>query len=205
MTWDTTKWYCTEQDVKSARDLGTWTGEDDQIPDAIEAASRLIEEKTGRRFYPDTDANQVRRFVPQNGGYCVIDDLCEFTSLVAQDSTWTQDTDFYLEPTNAPADGEPWTAIRTIARPFLFTLADRPAGWYIFDGRVAVTGKWGWAATPGAVHEACILLAARLVTRVRMAPLAVYGGGIDNPAIRLGRWDPDIEALLAPFTLTVVT
>lgn len=189
--------------LKASLNLATQNFADADLQLAITAASRAIDEATGRRFYPDT--NDVgRKFLPVNNGYCVIDDLNAFTSLTVLGDTWTLDQDFYLEPINAAADGRPWTSIRAVTRPFLYTLADIPAGWVGFDGRITVTGKWGWATTPEQIQEATAILAARLVRRVREAPFAVVGSDIDGTAIRLAKFDPDVAALIDPFTKTVI-
>lgn len=193
--------YVTLAALKSSLSISdTETTFDDDLQLAITAASRAIDELTNRRFYPDADANQSRRFLPINSGYCLIDDLCEFTSLVAQDSTWTLDQDFYLEPINAAADGRPYTAIRTIARPFIFTTAEIASGWSGFDGRITVTGKWGWATTPEQIQQATSILASRLFRRAREAPFAVLGTGIDGGTVSLSRSDPDVAALVQPFS-----
>lgn len=196
--------YTTSAALKASLTLTGTTFADADIALAITAASRAIDEITGRRFYPDADALQVRKFLPLNSGYCLIDDLCQFTSLTSQGDTWTQDVDFYFEPINAVADGRPWTAIRSISRPFLYTLADVPAGWIGFDGRITVTGMWGWAATPAQIQEATGLLASRLLRRAREAPFGIVGTGIDGEAVRLGKYDPDVAALVEPFTKLVI-
>lgn len=196
--------YCTLADVKNALNLQGQTYADEDITRAITAASRAIDAICNRRFYPDADALQVRRYRPVNSGYCLVDDICEFTSLVAQESTWVLDQDFYLEPVNADADGRPWTGIRTIARPFLFTLADMPTGWAAFDGRVQVTAKFGWLAPPAEIIQATVLYASRLLVRTRQAPLGIVSAGMDSPAVRLSRTDPDVAALIGPYTLTFI-
>ena len=196
--------YCTLDQLKHARGMEGYSFEDDEGLTAIAAASTLIDEKTGRQFTADTNLSD-RKFWPQNTGYCIIDDVWDFETLTVQSDTWNLDTDYLLEPLNADAQNRPWTAIRTIARPFLFTKAELPpGGWTIFDGRVTVTGKWGWPSVPDAITEAAILLSSRLVTRARSAPLAVYGGGVDQPATRLGGVDPDIEDLLNPYVISFI-
>jgi len=195
--------YVVLDDLKASLDLAGETFADADLTLAISAASRAIDELTGRRFYPDADAAQVRKFLPLNSGYCILDDLCTFTSLTFLGDTWTLDQDFYLEPINAAADGRPWTSIRAIARPFIYTLADISPGWVGFDGRITVTGKWGWAATPPQVQEAAGILASRLMRRAREAPFAVLGG-FDGEAVRLARFDPDVAMLVDPFTKSVI-
>jgi hypothetical protein len=190
-------------DLEASLSLTGTTFAEADLTLAISAASRAIDEITGRRFYPDADNQQVRKFLPLNSGYCVIDDLCQFTSLTFQGDTWTLDQDFYLEPTNAAADGRPWTSIRAITRPFIYTLADISPGWVGFDGRITVTGMWGWAATPPQIQEAAGILASRFMRRAREAPFAVVGG-YEGEAIRLAKFDPDVAALIEPFTKTVI-
>lgn len=195
--------YCTVADVKAGTNISD-TSLDTEIQGIIDDVSRAIDDRTGSRFYQDA-SDVARKFLPENSGRCIIyPGLSSFTSLTTElDSTqnWVQDVDFYFEPTNAPADGAPWTAIRTIARPFLFTKADLPAGWASLDGRIVVTGKWGWAACPGPVHRAAVLQSRRIFNR-RFTPGGVYEGSLDTPAVRISRLDPDVEVLLEPYTLT---
>jgi hypothetical protein len=195
--------YCTVAEVKAGTNI-TDTSLDSEIQAIIDDVSRAIDDKTAQRFYPDNDANQQREFLPENSGRCDIYPLNTFTSLTTKlDPTnqWQQDLDFYLEPVNAPADGSPWTAIRTIARPFLFTKADIPAGWAALDGRIVITGNWGWSTVPGPVHRACVLMSRRIFSR-RYTPLGYEAGGIESPVARVGRLDPDVETLLEPYVLT---
>lgn len=189
--------------LKATLNLTGQTFADADIQSAITAASRAIDQQTSRRFYPDADAEQERKFWPLNPGFALIDDLCEFTSLAYQGDPWTIETDFYLEPINAAADDRPWTGIRTIARPFIYTLAERATGWAGFDGRITVTGKWGWAEAPAEIVQATSILASRLLRRAREAPFAVVGG-IDGEAIRLAKLDPDVAMLISPYELSVI-
>lgn len=196
--------YVTVEQLKASLTLTGQTFADADIQTAISAAARTIDAQTGRRFYPDADAQQTRMFWPLNPGFCLIDDLSTFTSLNYQGDTWTLGSDFYLEPMNAAADGRPYTGIRTIARPFIYTLAERAPGWAGFDGRITVVGKWGWATTPPEIVEATSILASRLLRRAREAPFAVVGAGIEGEAIRLAKMDPDVAMLIAPYELSVI-
>ena len=195
--------YCAVSDVKAGTNIAD-TSLDSEISAIIDDVSRAIDDKTGSRFYQD-DSDVARAFLPENSGRCIIyPGLSSFTSLTTKlDTTqnWVQDVDFYFEPENAPADGAPWTAIRTIARPFLFTKADLPSGWASLDGRIVVTGKWGWASIPGPVHRACVLQCRRIFAR-RNAPMGFESGSLDVPGMRVPRLDPDVESLLEPYVLT---
>lgn len=191
--------YITLDDIKATLKISN-TDSDPDLTVAINAASRAVDQECNRPFYADETADVVRRFLPDNPGFCIIDDLAEITSLEAQSDTWTVDVDFYLEPSNAALDGFPYTAIRTIARPFIYTKSQVPAGWVGFDGRIAITGKWGWPTDPPpAVVQATTIIASKLFKRPRDAPFSVIGVGVDNAAVRIGSYDPEIQLLLGPF------
>jgi hypothetical protein len=195
--------YTTLASVKSSLDLTNNTFADSDITDAINAASRAIDQQTGQFFYQTT--SQTRQFVPQSEGYCMIDPLNTFTSLVAQNSTWTLDQDFYLLPINAAVDGRPWTAIRTITRPFIFPQSQTSVGWGLFDSRIQITGLWGWTAVPDEIATATKILASRLLRRVREAPMGLsMMFGPDGSAVHIARTDPDVAALIDPYKLAVL-
>jgi hypothetical protein len=196
--------YCTLDDIRDSQNLPAgYTDPNGDYARAIRAASSFIDQLTGRTFGQMTTA-EARRYLPTNSGYCIIDDLYSFTSLVGYSGeTWTVEQDFYLLPLNADKQGRPWTAIRAIGgRPFLFTMADINVGWSILDGRVTVTGKFGWPAVPPDITQACCMLAVRYAKRLREAPFGVYSTGVENPAVRLARMDPDVASLLEPYVLS---
>jgi hypothetical protein len=101
--------YCTLAELKATLSL---TGESYADPDlslAITAASRGIEDMTDRRFYLDSDANQIRYYTP-TGAYRVdIDDLAQLTALATDWSgaqtftqSWTQPTDLRCARSTPP-------------------------------------------------------------------------------------------------------
>ena len=203
--------YAALADVKAAMNIpATTTQYDADLNQKLDTASRAIEQATARRFYPDLNSDGTpnvsiaRRYVPTHPGYCIIDDLLTFTSLQDAGGMWVLDRDFYLEPENAPFYSTPYTAIRTIARPFIFTQAQVPVGWAGFDGRVTVTGQWGWTTTPPEIVAATELLTRRLFTRFHDAPLGVVQLGSEAEATRIARTDPDIGSLIGPYTLVVI-
>ena len=173
----------------------TW---DDEIADDIATAARDIDQQCDQFFY-ETAANQTRGYIPQNPGYCITDPISEFVSLTAQESTWVRDQDFMLEPLNNDLQGQPFTAIRTIARPFIFTQAQIPAGWAGFDGRIYITAKFGWPAVPNQIVQANKIAAARLFHR-KNAPLGVISFS-NEVAARMAGADADVNHLLEPFGL----
>lgn len=131
---------------------------------AITAASRVIDQHCARRFWAD-DTATARVYEAEEFYELTVDDFHTTTGLVVKtdddndgtfETTWTRDTDFYLEPVNGIRDGiEGWPyyeieGLRTRAFP---TVGWRP--------RVQVTAKWGWAAVPDVVELVCVDLVRR--------------------------------------------
>lgn len=184
--------------LKETLSLGNESFADDDIELAIAAASRGVDKAARRRFYADEDADQVRYYSPTRPGLLIIDDLVTLTSLSIDpngaqvfDQPWTQNLHFMLEPLNAPADGWPWTALRTPRN-----------GAYSFpcyyERSVKITGKFGWPAVPDPIKDAATLVATRLLKRAREAPFGVVSMGMDAAA-RIARTDPDICFLIDPY------
>lgn len=166
-----------------------------------------------RRFYADSDANQVRyygptdlRWRPGSGVPALeIEDLITLTSFKTRDdggnvdtadsglTTWTVNTDFWLAPLNAAANTanvQPYTRLEL-----------NPAGNYTFPvtypRSIKVTGKFGWATTPGPITDAATLLAERIYKMKREAPLGVIA--LADTAIRLARSDSNLMLLVGPY------
>lgn len=191
--------YTTVDDVKAYLGI-TNTNYDDEIAADVAAAARWIDENCDQIFY-ETDV-ETRGYIPQNPGYCITDGISEFVSLNAQESIWVRDSDFMLEPLNAAAQGRPFNAIRTIARPFIFTLSQIPAGWAGFDGRVYVTAKFGWPAVPNQIVQANKIMAARYFHR-RNAPLGVIAFSTEV-GFRMAGADADAAGLISAFGLVSI-
>jgi hypothetical protein len=106
---------------------------------------------------------------------------------------WTVDSDFVLEPRNAAANAQPWTAVRRLrGSNFRFATATGET--------VKITGKFGWASVPAQVREATTILASKLLRRAREAPFGVVTVGLDVGAIaRIAQLDPDVSFLLGSF------
>jgi hypothetical protein len=188
--------YTNIADVKTYLGL-TGTAWDAELTADVATAARDIDQDCDQFFYETEE--QIRAYIPQNPGYCITDPMSEFVALTAQESVWVLDQDFMLEPQNSALQGQPFTAIRTIARPFIFTLSQIPAGWAGFDGRVYVTAKFGWPAVPNQIVQANKILAARYFHR-RNAPLGVISFS-NEVAFRMAGADADAAKLLVPFGL----
>ena len=197
-----TNGYATLADVKAALRI-TDSVDDSLIELSIEAASREIDGYCNRVFY---STSGTRVFQNVDSFIVNTDDIISVTTLktsddgVIYDTTWTT-ADYQLEPLNGVAGGlvQPFTRIRAIGD-YLFPVWS-VTGTYGNKASVQIAGVFGWSAVPTAVKQATILLAMRQFKRYD-SPLGVAGFG-DIGAIRVGRTDPDVEALLMPFKKAV--
>ena len=157
------------------------------LEECIEAASRFIDQHTGREFYTTTEA---RYFTADDSDLLYIDDATAVTT-VATDSandrtyatTWAG-TDWEL------GDGPPYNELWIT-----------PNGDYTFPTSrrsIKVTADWGYSATtPPAINRAALLLASRLFKR-RDAILGVAGatvGGVQVLQTKIHA-DSDLIAML---------
>jgi len=168
--------------------------DDDFLELAINSASRQIDQMTERQFF---SATETRIFAPRDNLVCEIDDLTSLTTLKTSsnadgvfDVTW-ESKDFQLEPLNNLAGGlpTPFTQIRAVDE-YLFPTD-------MGEATAQVTGTFGFTPVPDQIQQATLILAARLAER-RFSPLGVAGFG-DLGAVRVSRFDADIENLISPF------
>lgn len=191
--------YCSLSELKASLRIT------DNIDDAllelcIESASRDIDGTCERVFYQTVGATRV--YVPTDSFLVEIDDLVSLTTLktssggVNFDVTWTSN-DYQLEPLNGQSGGlvTPATRIRAIGD-YLFPVWE-PSNVNAQEATVQVTGTFGWSAVPVAIKQATIILAQRHFKRYD-SPLGIAGFS-DLGAVRVGRMDPDVEKLIAPF------
>jgi hypothetical protein len=193
--------YVTLAEVKAAARI-TDSVDDALLETSIEASSRLIDGYTERRFY--TGGTETRYYSASHHYWVDVDDLAG-TAITLEtssdldgiyDETWLT-TDYQLEPGNSRASGLDWPVTR------LRAVGDNlfPIG---AEFGVKVTGVFGFGtAVPTAVKQACLIMSLRQFKRYDSA-LGVAGFGGDMGVIRVGRVDPDIDALLRPYRRTVV-
>lgn len=164
---------------------------------AITAASRAIDRQTGRRFWLD-DAPVTRVFNPygrivrdERGELFLIDDLGASATLVVEvgrGASWTAVTGYETWPDNALAEGMPITGLLL------------PTGtWPTDRDRLRVTERWGWPVIPDPIEQASRLQAGRLYRR-KDSPEGVAGSA-EWGLVRVPRLDPDVLALIEPYTL----
>jgi hypothetical protein len=190
-----TNGYATLAQVKAALRI-TDNVDDALLEMAIESGSRAIDGYTNRNFYSSGTASRI--FTPMDSYVTEIDDLISLTTLETKsdddgtfDTTWTG-SDYQLEPLNGRVDGlaTAYTHIRAVGD-YLFSQWESEA-------TVKVTGVWGWASTPIAVTQACVIQASRIYKRLD-SPLGVAGIS-DIGIMRVSnRLDPDVAQLVDPY------
>lgn len=194
--------YVELEEFKSTAELTGTTFADSDLRTAILAASRGVDQATGRRFWPDADATQVRYYSPDSTTWVAIDDLITLTQLATDrngtgsfSDIWTANTDFVLEPLNAVADGIPYQSARKQDRASLIFPAGVPRS-------VKVTGKFGWAVVPAEIKTVTKMIASRLIKRTRESPLGFAEIGFEGAVVRAVGYarDPDYQFLIGPYT-----
>jgi hypothetical protein len=192
-----TNGYCTLAELKAA--LRVQDAIDDALLElAIESASREIDGYCERMFYSTTG---TRVYAPTNVYTLTTDDIVSVTTLksssdgVTYNTTWST-SDYQLEPLNGVAGGlvTPYTRIRAVGN-YLFP-AWATGTIYNLEASMQVTGVFGWSAVPTAIRQATVILAMRIFKRLD-APLGMITN--DMGSMRVGRFDPDVEALVMPY------
>lgn len=189
--------YITLERIKSVLKI-TDTDRDEDLTLALRAASRSIDNYTGRRFYLDTTATArffTRRhtvYSRSEGWRLMVDDIGATTSLAVavgnEDGGYTAVTGFTNDPPNALVEHEPLTA-------FLKNTA-----WIVRNmDRAKVTARWGWPAVPDVVEQATLIQATRLFKR-KDSPEGVVGSA-EWGVVRVGAIDPDVRALIQHLVL----
>jgi len=192
-----TNGYCTLAELKAA--LRVQDAIDDSLLElAIESASREIDGYCERMFYSTTG---TRVYAPTNVYTLTTDDIVSVTTLksssdgVTYNTTWST-SDYQLEPLNGVAGGlvTPYTRLRAVGN-YLFP-AWATGTIYNLEASMQVVGVFGWASVPTAIRQATVILAMRIFKRLD-APLGMITN--DMGSMRVGRFDPDVEALVMPY------
>lgn len=188
--------YATLVELKARLGI-TDTSDDARLTAALAAASRGIDKECHRQFN-DAGAVSARVFEPVNACHVTIDDFSTTTGLViavarsdtgVYGETWSA-ADYQLKPLNGVVGGEagwPYWKIQAVQRYF-------PSWWR--RPPVQVTARWGWAAVPAPVKEACLVVASEIF-KLKDAPFGVAGYGDFGP-VRV-RQNPIACAMIAPY------
>lgn len=123
------------------------TADDSLIISALESVTVEIDDVCGRTFTRDATAT-TRTYTPIGDRLVLFDDAYTLTDFaVAVDGTAWAAADYALLPRNGVVNGRPgWPYSRLEAASLATAL-----GWE----SVAITARWGWAAVPPPIREAC--------------------------------------------------
>ncbi len=201
-----TNGYATLAQFQAYANMSTLTaGETTTIEKAIESASRSIDRITNRRFYADSTVQQ-RFYRPIDWYRLDVDDISTTTGIeVAFDQTgngnYTQvlafNTDYILDPINAPQKAIPYTRVVMVGA----TTLPAPYSW---RPAVRVTAKYGWydGVAPDDIIEATLILSADLFKRASSV------GGVlglsELGAIRMSPLGRDIAAMTRAYRRDVI-
>ena len=193
-----TNGYATLADLKARLSIASAvTTYDATLEGFIETASRRIDEDTEREFFT---TSATRYYTPDDHLTLFSPDDIQSISVLQTVSvqghglrtygyTWTEGQDFDLEPANKA----PYTRV-VVNSTGIYTFPLLRRG-------VKITGVFGYCTAgnhPPMIGEACLIMAARMFERVK-SPLGVIGGEQLTESVRIGKADPDYEALIAPY------
>lgn len=170
--------YCTLDQLKASLRMED-DGDDERLSWSIDAASRMIENYTGRRFWQDTTVS-ARTFVPLTPFRMDVDDFMTLTGLIVQtdpagDGSFSQTFnnptlnadgsvtggDFQVEPLNGLNEGQPWPYERILdVRSLIFPIYGG-IGYPIAYAQalIKITAQWGWNYVPSDIAYATKLQA----------------------------------------------
>ncbi len=192
-----TNGYCTSAQLSEALGTPPLPGDSDNYDRAINTASRWIDQHCARRFTTDAAAT-ARKFYVLDDTCATVDDFHTTTGLEIKTAptssgygTTIASTNYELLPLDGVgpngATGWPYTGIVLYDTSFLSTSA-RPA--------LQVTAKWGWAAVPDDVLQACIA-AAEYFFKAKDAPFGA--AGVADLGITRARMPSVVTDLLVPY------
>jgi len=163
---------------------------------ALDAASRKIDEECGRVFSLATA--QTKDYYPDSSERVQVVDLVSVTS-IAVDTAGTRTYATTLTTADYelwPLSGPPYQEVRIW--PLATTRSFSPGK------RVRIVGAFGCVvdgAPPVVVRQSALILASRLFKRAE-APFGVLQNTDLGQYTRLSQSDPDVAALLKPWSLT---
>lgn len=160
-----------------------------------DAASKAVDDYCGRTFVADSVAS-ARVFFADAPDVVTINDALQITAVATDDagagtySTSWSASDWFATPINniGPNGQANWPSTAIVARlTRWFTVSAWPS--------VQVTAKWGWAAVPAEVTQACLMLAAEMFAS-KDAPLGITATDLGGVQVR---GNLRVRALLDPF------
>jgi hypothetical protein len=172
--------YLSVEELKDSISLSGDSYADQDIARALDAASAVVDELCGVSFVAFTG---TRKYTPVSPSYIRTGPISTITALGNDATAWTQGTHYYIDGGDT---------LRTL---FGYSFALGPQ-------LVSVTATFGIAPPPAEIKEATLIVAVQMLRRAREAPFGVLATALDGPAIRLGRFDPQVDQLLSPWRVT---
>ena len=198
--------YTTVATFQSYTGMSTITADETvNIEKAIESASRSIDRMTNRRFWADANAT-ARQYRATDFYRLFVDDISSTTGLIVKtdtggdgtfETTLTFNTDYILDPVNAPQLERPYTVVTMVGTKLFPSPVNLRPG-------VQVTAKFGWynGTPPDDIEEACLILSTDLVKRASSV------GGVlglsELGAIRMSPLGRDVQAMVRPYRREVL-
>lgn len=164
---------------------------------AIDAASRMIDQYTGRTFTAETAATKY--FFPTS--YTFLDltpDIRTVTSVAVDNvgdltfATSLASTDYLKLPLNPLPDSGIYNALQISA------ISSKV---FYVGQQVKVIGDWGYTVNgyaPSVIEQACLLQASRLFKR-RESPFGILQSVDLGTYTRISNVDPDVKALVMQY------
>ena len=184
------------------------SGQDTNLENAIEGASRLIDKICGRKFWIDSTAIE-KLYTPINEFFVIVDDIATTTGLVVKtddnddgthETTLTINTDFILLPSNpehiGASDGTDYYAPQNEIR-ILSTRSSKRFDPMVIQN-VKVEAKFGFAVVPDAIKQATFIQALRFFKR-KDTPFNVFGNEQTGQQELFSKIDPDAMQLIKGF------
>lgn len=174
--------YVSVEEMKDTLSLSGESFADQDIARALEAASNVVDDMTGSGPFT-LSAATTRLFTPVSDVYLRVGRISNITAFTQEGTAWVQGTDYYI-------DGGDTIRILNGKR---FTRSPQA---------VSITADWGYASAPPEIKEAVLIIAIQFLRRAREAPFGVLATSLDGPQIRIGRFDPQVDLLLAGYKVT---
>lgn len=182
----TTPRYVSVSTFKTYARVETATADDSEIEAALNAAESQLDIACQRRFEVAPVTPSARVYVPNDRTLLRIHDAVAVTA-ISNDGDALTAGDYQLEPLNGiswAGDARPYDQIR------LLGTNEWDFGDYDGKATISVTARWGWAAIPAPIVEACKILAKDILGNrdVRFGLVAVTdAAGVSartNPVVR---------------------
>ena len=205
-----TNGYVTLAQVIAEMGTSSITDKDARIEQAINSASRDIDNFAGRRFWQDPTV-VAREYYADSWDELLstptaVLDISTATGLIVKldddddgtfATTLTIGTHFVLTPRNAAADSEPFTGIRLVDS--LYSIPRSSSG----RPGIQVTAKFGFASVPAAIEQACLI---QSVLHYKATDAAMGGLSFgDGAFMRVrGELNPIAKGLVSPYSFARV-